>query len=241
MKTSHTNQTSRIAAICSSWAGRSALAALTIALAASTALAQTITMSALPLRFTVPVGASSTNTSTLTFTTAGLPVDGSGIVNLAVVGVPSGCGATLSTNFFSNNISGGTFVLTLTNDASVAQGLYEMAIQASGAASKYLAIPVEIAYVWSGLNFSNLVSTNFASAGNWNGGVVPPTGSRVVFNDGGGQAVATGSTNIIISANTELGSVRFANTGSGTRAHNIEIQSGATLKISGTGQSFSLL
>ena len=241
MKTSHTNQTSRIAALCSSWAGRSALAALTIALAASTALAQTITMSALPLRFTVPVGASLTNTSTLTFTTAGLPVDGSGVVNLAVVGVPSGCGATLSTNFFSNNISGGTFVLTLTNDASVAQGLYEMAIQASGAASKYLAIPVEIAYVWSGLNFSNLVSTNFASAGNWNGGVVPPTGSRVVFNDGGGQAVATGSTNIIISANTELGSVRFANTGSGTRAHNIEIQSGATLKISGTGQSFSLL
>ncbi len=170
---------------------------------------------------------------------AGLVNPGVDTVNLAVTGVPSGATALLSTNFFTSN---GTFAvtLTLTNDATVAGGNYDMAVAASGAASFRLPIPVQVAYVWSGVNFTNAVSTNFASAGNWKGGAVPGASDIAVFNDGGGQA-AISPTNIIISGNTEVASVRFGPEGGSTRFHNMEIQNGATFRVTGPGLSFSLL
>lgn len=242
MKTSHTNQISRLTALRSTWASRCVLAVATVAVAASSALAQSVRVSSAPLRLTIPVGVNSSNFLTLSIPVSGLVNQGVDTVTLAVNGAP-GTGnvfTSLSTNNFQSNLTY-TATLVITNDSSIVAGDYEMTIDASGAASYRLPIPIQVAYVWSGINFSNAVSTNFASAGNWKGGVVPSSTSKVVFNDGGGQAAATGPTNVIISADTELAGIRFANEATGARAHNIEMQSGATLKISGSGQSFSLL
>ena len=242
MKTSHTNQTSRLTALRSPWASRCILAVATVAIAASSALAQSVRVSSAPLRLTIPVGVNSSNFLTLSIPVSGLVNQGVDTVTLAINGAP-GTGNTftsLSTNSFQSNLTY-TATLIITNDATIAAGDYEMTVDASGAASYRLPIPIQVAYVWSGINFSNAVSTNFASGGNWKGGVVPSSTSKVVFNDGGGQAAVNVQTNIIISADTELAGIRFANEGSGTRAHNFEMQSGATLKISGAGQSFSLL
>ena len=186
MKTSHTNQISRLTALRSTWASRCVLAVTTLAIAASSALAQTVVVRSAPLRLTIPVGVNSSNFLTLTIPISGLVNQGVDTVTLAVNGAP-GTGnvfTSLSTNGFQSNITY-TATLIITNDATIAAGDYEMTVDASGAASYRLPIPIQVAYVWSGINFSNAVSTNFASGGNWKGGVAPSgSTSKVVFNDG---------------------------------------------------------
>jgi len=215
------------------------LAVATVTLATPPSmLAQTVSMRAQPLRFTIPQGVVSSNAVVLTIPTSGLTTP---LVNLAVTGVPSSgnAAATLSQSLINSNGTT-TVTLVLTNDATIVPGTYDMAIEASGDASYRLPVPVIVAYVWSGIDYTNAVSTNWASTGNWRGGVAPGTTDHVVFGNTGGQAGSPGPTNIIISANTEVASLRFASEASATRAHNMEIQSGANLLVSGPGLSFSL-
>lgn len=208
------------------------LAIATVAVSFSTASAQTVTMRSQPLRFTVPKGVASSNVVTLTITTAALPTP---LVNLAVTGVP-GSGnafAALSQPLMNSNGTA-TVVLSLTNDATITPGVYDMAVEASGDASFRLPVPVEVVAVWSGAS-----GTGFGTAGNWIGGVPPSSTDKVVFRDTGGQANAT-ITNIVVSSSAQVDSIRFAPEASGTRFHNMEILSGATLQVSGSGLAFSL-
>jgi hypothetical protein len=201
----------------------------------STGMAQSITLKAQPLRVTIPKGVSGTSIVALTNSTSGFVTGW----NLATTDVPAGVGATLSQTLINSN---GTtaMTLTLTYDGSTAAGNYDMAVVASGDSSFRLPIPVQVAYVWSGINFTNAVSTNWNSAGNWKAGAVPGATDPVVFNDGGGQA-ATSPTNVVISSDQEVASVRFGPETGSSRFHNLEFQNGATLKVTGPGLSFSIL
>jgi hypothetical protein len=178
---------------------------------------------------------------TQTITTADLPTP---LVNLAATGIPGSgnAAAFLSQNLINSN--GTTIVtLTLTNDATIAAGTYDLAITATGDANFRLPVPVQVVRVWSGANFTGAISTNWASAGNWVGGIVPSSTEAVVFRDAGAHSDGAGPTNVVISANTEVASIRFApesNTDNNTRAHNFEFFNGAVLDVTGSGLSFSL-
>ncbi len=240
MKTSHTNQISRLTALRSTWASRCVLAVATVAIAASSAWAQTVTMRSQPLRFTIPKGVASSNFCTLTIPVSGLVTPGTDTINLAVTGVPgSGTAfAWLSTNGLTSNITY-TATLILTNDATINGGEYEMAVEATGAASFRLPVPVQVAYIWSGNNFTNAVSTNWSSGGNWIGGVAPGSADLVVFKDQNGPANNT-ITNVIVSADATIASLRFSSEVAATRFNMVEILSGRKLSVTGGGLSLSL-
>lgn len=211
---------------------RALLTLITIAVATSSAFAQSVTMRSQPIRFTIPKGVAVTSNVSLTITTAALPTP---LVNLAVTGIPGSGNAAASLSQTLINSNGTTTVtLTLTNDASITPGVYDLAIEATGDASFRLPVPVEVVAVWNGA-----ASTAFGAGGNWIGGAPPAATDKVVFRDSGGQA-ATTPTNIIVSADTEVASIRFAPEAAATRFHNMEILSGATLKTSGAGLAFSL-
>ncbi|TAK93990.1 MAG: hypothetical protein EPO07_17405 [Verrucomicrobia bacterium] len=215
-----------------------ALLALALGFASSSVWAQTITMRSQPLRFTVPKGTVYSNATVLTIVTSGNPTPTN---HLAVTGIPGSgnANAWLSQTEITSNAT--TLVtLNYTNDATIAGGTYDLAVEGTGDSTYRLPVPVIVAYVWSGVDFTNAVSTNFTSTGNWKGGVAPGAADDVVFNDGGGQAAATGPTNIIVAASATVNSIRFASEASGSRAHNMEIQNGATLSVTGSGLSFSL-
>ncbi len=202
-------------------------------LLAPAAMAQTVRTVAQPTRITVPIGAIAvsngvTYTSTLSGTIA-TPV------HLNVLSLPTGVTAGFSTNDFTNTVSG---VLTL-DTLSVAEGLYTMVLDASGGAANTLPLDLQAAHLWSGADQTNSISTNWTSAGNWVGGV-PSSSSDVVFTDSAGLASGVTTTNVIISGNTEVASLRFAQAAGGTRRHNIQIEPGVTLKVSGTNGLWAL-
>jgi hypothetical protein len=239
MKTRLINQSARLSSPCITRAKWMALSLLTLFAASSSLTAQTVVIRPAPLRLTVPKGVAYSNAIIVTNITSGLTTP---LVNLSVSGIPSSgnANAWLSQTAITSNATVAV-TLSYTNDATILGGTYELVVTASGDANYRLPIPLRVAYVWSGVNFTNAVSTNFASAGNWRGGVAPGPTDDVVFNDGGGQAAAPGPTNVVITADTEVSTVRFANEGSATRAHNTEIQNGATFKGSGSGLSLSML
>lgn len=240
MKTSHTNQFSRLTALRSKWASRCVLAVTTIAIAATSALSQTVTMRSQPLRFTIPKGVASSNFCTLTIPVSGLVTPGTDTINLAVTGVPgSGSAAAfLSTNGLTSNITY-TATIILTNDATIAGGEYDMAVVASGAANFRLPVPVQVAYIWSGSDFTNGVSTNWSSANNWIGGVGPGSSDLVVFKDISGVLNNT-TTNVIVASDTTVSSIRFSPEVAATRFNTVEILSGRKLSVTGGGLSLSM-
>lgn len=236
MKTSHTNQPrsyvkSRILRI-----SCALLALIPLAFSVGSLHAQTAIARSQPIRLTVPKGVAHSNFTTLTITTSGLVAPATNVA-LTITGIP-GSGnafAWLSQTAITSNAAV-IVTLSYTNDSTIAAGSYDMAVVASGDASYRLPLPVQVAYIWSGLDYTNAVSTNFASANNWIGSAVPGASDPVVFKEGHN---GTSPTNVIITANTEVASMRFSPE-SGNRNHNVEIQSGATLKVSGSGLSFSL-
>ncbi|MGC3958975.1 MAG: hypothetical protein QM813_13845 [Verrucomicrobiota bacterium] len=255
MKTGHIKHNTRFASLRSTWASPCALAVAIIALATSSSWAQSVVIRSQPLRLTIPKGVPTTNTITLTIVTASLPTPS---VNLSVTDVP-GSGnafATLSQTTIAANATT-TVTLTLTNDATLNGGNYDMAVVATGDASFRLPIPITCTYVWSGANYANGTSTNWSSAGNWQGGIVPGASDAVVFANmgavtnsansvpGGGtpntlQTAPIIATNVIVSADTTVGAIRFAQQTNTSRAFHFEIQSGATLSVTGPG-GFSIL
>lgn len=199
-----------------------------LATAGSALAQQTVSLRAWPVRVTVPVNGTVTNSIGLVVTIA----NGTDPVNLTVTGLPSGAGASLDISSFT---ASGTATLTL-NTTNLPQGVYDVAIEASGAATYRLPLPVISSYIWSGAGGSA-----WASAANWIGGVPPNASANVVFGDTGGTS-ANNITNVIISANTEIASLRFAHwAANATRFHNIEITSGNTLAVTGTGGFSQLL
>jgi hypothetical protein len=214
-----------------------ALALLTLAITTGSIMAQTVTLRSQPLRFTIPQGVASSNAVTLTIPTSGLTTP---LVNLAVTGVPSSGNATATLSQSLINSNGTTTVtLVLTNDASIVSGAYDMAVEATGDASYRLPVPVQVAYIWSGADYTNAVSTNWASTGNWLGGVPPGATDLVVFKDIGGVANNT-TTNIIVANDVTVASMRFSPETAGSRFNTIEILEGRKLSVTGGGLSFSL-
>jgi hypothetical protein len=215
-----------------------AFVALFLTVIALSLPAQTVTMRAYPLRITVPLGVSSTSTSTVTVVTGTL---GGNAVNFAVTGVPAGASATLSTNSITTDGTS-TPILTVTTTAGLAQGTYDLAIEATGAASYRLPVPLICSYYWSGATYTNGGSAGITFAGNWFGGVVPGATDAAVFGNSGATTNTTDSpTNLLISGNVTLGSLRFAQEVSTTnKAYNVEFQPGASLSVVGPG-GFSML
>jgi hypothetical protein len=216
------------------------------------ASAQTVTMRANPVRITVPVGEASpnpvvvlnseppvlTNVIPVTVVTSQLP-ENSAIVNFSLTGVPTGVTASFGTNSISDNGTHTVF-LTISTSASVPAGTHDMAIVASGGANYRLPLPVICSYVWTGANYTNNVTApgNLNDAGNWAGGALPisPT-ADIVFRESGATTNIAGptTTNILITTDKEVGSVRFAQEYRWTTntSHNIAFESGAKLSVTG--------
>ena len=213
---------------------------IALAFTVISSFAQTVNIQSQPLRFTVAKGVASSNFCTLTIPVSGLANEGVDTVNLAVTGVPgSGAAAAfLSTNGLTSNLTY-TATLILTNDATIAAGDYDLAVEATGAASFRLPVPVQVAYIWSGSDFTNSVSTNWTSTGNWIGGVVPGPTDPVVFKDISGMANAN-TTNVVVTEDATVASLRFSPETSGPRFNSVEILDGKKLSITGAGLSFSL-
>ncbi|HMP82016.1 MAG TPA: hypothetical protein PKA41_04835 [Verrucomicrobiota bacterium] len=201
----------------------------------------------------MPVGLTvSSNYSVLTVTFTNLVSS----VTLSATGVPAGAGAAFTT---TTNASGeltglasslvinpsdtspAIVFFSVTNNGTLLGGTYDVAVEATGGAAFRLPIPLIIARMWGGAAFTNSSDPNWTTSGNWQGGLVPGTTDTVVFGDAGGQAAGSGPTNVVISASTEVAALRFINAASATRAHNIEFQNGATLRVSGPDLSFSML
>src|SRR5688500_12284525 len=157
-------------------AGRASLFALCLATTVTSVAQQTVTMTANPIRFTVPVAASGSVTSSVTVTIAGGEVP----VNLAVSGLPGTASYTLSTNNVTNSVTA-TLII---NYANVIQGEYDVALDATGGASYRLPLPLFAGYVWNNAAGAG-GGTNFATAGNWVGGVAPGATDNVVFGNTG--------------------------------------------------------
>ncbi len=205
--------------------------AITLCLAISAALqssAQTANTVIQPVRFVVPVNTVNTVTGAFTTTVSGTVTDPLGVL-LTVSDLPGGSAYSFSTNNFTNTLSGTLFV----TNTGILAGVYPIVQKAEGHATNNLALTVESAYIWTGATFTNGGTADFSNAGNWLNGNIPGTTSDVVLYDSSGRDSGVTTTNILISANTEIGSLRSAVTAGATRRHNIQINDGVTLKVSG--------
>lgn len=187
---------------------------------------QSVTLRAQPVRITVPVNSTTTNTALIHVTIA----EGSDLVNLSVTGLPPGAEASLDVTSFTES---GTASLTL-NTENVTQGEYDLAIEASGGASYRLPLPLIVRYVWSGA-----VETSFSSRRNWMGNIAPIATDHVFFGNPGGKPDDS-VTGVVIDSDAEIASLRFGQDTGGSRYHNIEIPAGRLLSVTGTG-GFSFL
>jgi hypothetical protein len=189
------------------------------------AQAQTATLLFQPVRPTVPVGTISSNGLSYTSTLAGV-IDP---VILGANGLPSGTETSFSTNGFTTNVTG---VLSLYS-TNLANGIYPFTVTSSGGAASTLGLNLQSAHIWTGATFTNGGTAEFSDPGNWLNNSIPNSGSDVVLYDSSGQGSGVLTTNILISANTEIASLRSAVTGGATRRHNIQVNDGVTLSITG--------
>lgn len=196
-----------------------------VLLFAPAALAQTANLLVQPVRITVPVSTTTSNGAPFTATLTGV-VDP---VLLSATSLPTGATASFDTNNFTTTATG---VMTI-NAANIAEGTHAYAVEASGGATQALNLTIQSAHIWTGATFTNGGTADFTDAGNWLNGNVAGTTSDVVLNDSSAQASGSTVTNVLISASTEIGSLRSAITSGGTRQHNIQINDGVTLAITG--------
>ena len=188
--------------------------------------AQSIGTVVQPVRLTVPVNSSLS--SDLSF--ASSLSTNTTPVHLSLSSLPTGVGYMFSTNDFTNSASG-TLTIGTTN---VPEGVYTYSLDASGGATRSLLLDIQSAHIWSGATFTNGGTADFSNAGNWVGGNVPGPNSDVVFENSGALGHGDTTTNVLISSDTTIGSLRQAITSGGTRRDNIQINDGVTLNITGT-------
>ncbi|HEU6447260.1 MAG TPA: hypothetical protein VFV23_02330 [Verrucomicrobiae bacterium] len=187
---------------------------------ASDGNAQSVGTVAQPVRVTVPINSTLSNGVAFTTTL-------SGTVNpetLSLSSLPAGVTYSFSTNNFTNTVSGTLSLFT----TDVPEGIYTYSLDENGDATGNLLLQIQSAHLWTGA-----VSSDFADAGNWAGGL-PGPGDDIVFTDTNGLGHGATTTNVWVTANTEIGSLRQAITSGGTRRDNIQIDDGVTLSITGT-------
>jgi hypothetical protein len=236
--------------------GALSLLALLITALPSLRAQQVTALVAQPVRVTAPVNSSGSTSvaCALTINTNGLSaVDANGnwVINpitLSAAGVPatpSGLSFTFTdsdTNAITqiiptistNDASITTNIVLWVNTTNVSEGVYTYSLNTGGAATDTLLLNVQVAHVWTGADFTNSGAAGFSDAANWNGGNVAGPASDVVVNDDGGVGHNVTTTNILVSANTEIASFRQAITSGGTRRDNVQINDGATLMVTGT-------
>ncbi len=188
-------------------------------------------------------------------------VDGVTNAIFDIAGLPPGVTATIQdTNGTPlTSVTSSSNVWIAVNLANVPEGVYTFTLDATGTdtngntATNYFPFVVQSAYIWKGNGAGAAsfgVSNNWASAGSWVGGVVPGATDDVVVADFGSQTnvFSTGlvATNIGITANTTISSLRFAQsvfsgaTQTNSEFHNINIASNMTLSVTGA-VGFSIL
>lgn len=206
---------------------RLAIALIGVLACASAAFAQTAALVVQPVRITVPVNTTTSNGAPFTATVAGVLNP----VVLSAVSLPTGATASFDTNNLTTNAVG---VMTI-DAVNLAEGLHSYAVEASGGAVQSLGLSLQSAHIWTGATFTNGGTASFADPGNWLNSNVPGATADVVLKDSSGQDSGILTTNILIASDTEIGSLRSAVTAGATRRHNIQINDGVTLRITGAG------
>jgi autotransporter-associated beta strand protein len=219
-----------------------ALMALLLGTVVAQTQAQTVQFRSSPVRVTVPLN--STN-STLITNFVNLSAEVTNAV-FDVSGLPAGASAILTdTNLapMNSTTQDTNFWLTV-NTTNIAPGRHTFTLNASGSdtngtpVTNHIRFVLQAAHIWNGsLNASNA----WLDPASWLGGL-PGVGSDVVFGDQGAQTNAF--TNSFVTANTEIGSLRFSQTGltnaavtnAATRPqfHSLRLSPGVTLSLTGT-------
>ncbi len=194
-------------------------------------------------RVSVPLGYSGTFAFTNTCSVSGLvnPVD------LTITGLPAGVTYSIAATNGALTLDGGfpstlittNLLITLNFDGSELQGLSTASLVASGGAVNNWDFNVQVAKIWSGADYLSGVSTNWNDAGNWVGASVPGASDDVIFAQSGATNAAT-ITNVFVTANTIVSSIRFAPTNSAFKTYTLSLNPGVTLAATGS-QGFSLL
>ena len=214
-----------------------------------------------PLRLTVSVN--TTNTGNIT-NYVNLSTNIVGGVTLSVSNLPAGCGYNLATNGVNvgTNVNVANDVgLTITvNSTNIPQGEYTFYLLGEGGATNRMPFVLQSCYIWNG-NGTNLalntnafssVTFNWTNTPSWTGGNAPGTNSinDVFFGSAGAHtnrdASGIPSTNINITANVTVGSMRFgAGTFTNTAStnslfHHVLIAGNTTLSVI-SNRGFSIL
>ncbi len=137
------------------------------------------------------------------------------------------------------------------NLASVPEGLYTISMNATGGATNNALLALQVGYIWNG--GTNAITNGpglFSDGTQWVGGLAPGAGDDALFGDSGGQGtniVGIGSgvstnylTNIVFTANTTIGSMRFYSSNSATIYYSFQINDGVTVALTGSN-GFSMI
>ncbi len=174
----------------------------------------------------------------------------SGLVNpvdFTITGLPSGATATISGTNGALPLDGGlpstmittNLLITINLNGTVAQGLYPLTLSGSGGAANSWNFDLQVASLWSGASYLSGASTNWNATGNWVSGSVPGANDDVVFGQAGTTNAAT-ITNVFITADATIGSLRFAPTNNGSKFFTVRIDPGVTLGVGGS-KGFGLM
>ena len=170
-----------------------------------------------PVRFDVSGLPSGVTVTSITATNGALVLDG---------GLPS---TLISTNL----------LITFNFDGTESQGLTTASLNGSSGAVNNWLFDIQVAKIWSGANYLAGVSTNWAAGGNWVGGSAPALTDDVVFEQSGATNANT-VTNVILTANTTVASLRFAPTNSTFKFYTLYLNPNVNLALTGT-KGFGIL
>lgn len=187
--------------------------------AGGSALAQSADIRSQPTRLTIPDSGTQVNVLT---NFIDLP-DGSEPVTLSVGPLPDGVGVQFSQTSITED-TGVTLTISTTN---VPSGEHVINLNAAGGATGTFNLILHSGKVW------NSGTGNWSTPASWVGGVIPGASDDVLFSDVGSQSNAT-TTNSIVDQSVEISSLRFLQTNNTTRFHNVRINAGVTLAVTGT-------
>ena len=203
------------------------------------ASAQAVRFKAPQDRVTIPLNFSGTAIVTNLVTVSAL---GGNAVNFDVTGLPAG--ATYSLTDAGGNPLLSTLITTnlwiQLNLTNVANGTYTFSLNGSGGAVNNILFTLQAGLIWGGsTNAAVDGAGNWSDASKWLGGAAPGAANQLVFNDSGGQTNVLVSGALVFSSivdtDTTISSLRFAQTTNATSFHAIQIASGRTLSVTGTG------
>jgi hypothetical protein len=181
-----------------------------------------VSLTANPIRITVPISSTGSYTNTVTVTISN--PDAVSSVTLAATGFPGSSSVSFDKTVFTNS---GTATM-IVSYANVPQGQYDSAVAATGSAAYRLPIPMQAGYQWNSLASAG----NLTNAANWVGNVAPGAADTIIIPD---VTFGNNSTpSILVTSDTTIGAVRDVHNGNSTYP-NFNIAAGATLSITGDG------